>query len=627
MQNKLLSVFYILKFTLLFTIVITLTSSCATYKVKDIKNIKKVDKKIIEEFNEGIENEEFYKAAESYIEFVNCFNDKRKSLMIEKLENLYRIKMDMLKKENQNIDLIEYTFSLINLIGEDITVYNLNNYKQDLYEYIKKFVDTDLRNKREIEKVSWLIYLTNFTPDNPFIYKILLEIFIDRNNSVLSKKYYDKYKQVLITNKCIQCDEKLKKELTVYEDKIQKLTLNNEMVRGESIEDTIKSSVKIVVDRGIKTEGGVGVPDQVLGTGVVIDKIGYIITNYHIIESSVDPKYEGYSRIYVIPNGDEGIKLVAKVVGYDSICDLALIKVEKEMTSLIRVGDSDKLKQGEKIVAIGNPVGLVNTVTSGIVSSTDRPFLQIGNIIQIDAALNPGNSGGALINKDGYLVGITFAGLEKFENLNFAIPSNLLLSILFKLYETGEIKRSWIGSSVSKGEKDIKVGYVVPNSPSSLSGITRGNIIKGINGSDVTRIFDLQSFISSLNRPLVIKITVETEGRSLFKSILLNERPEQPSLYIYNHDATENIIVPLFGMVITELDNSRKNNYTVQHIITNSVASKVGISEGDVIKLKKIKYDKNSKVFYLYLELKSKRFGYINKSMVLYTYAELNSFI
>ncbi|KPJ80126.1 MAG: hypothetical protein AMS17_20920 [Spirochaetes bacterium DG_61] len=119
--------------------------------------------------------------------------------------------------------------------------------------------------------------------------------------------------------------------------------------------------------------------------------------------------------------------------------DLALLKIEKEIESHVKFGDSDTLKQGEKVVAIGNPVGLTNTVTSGVVSSLDRPFLQIGNIIQIDAALNPGNSGGALINSDGYLVGIAFAGLENFENLNFAIPSNLILSVLFRLYNSSII--------------------------------------------------------------------------------------------------------------------------------------------------------------------------------------------
>jgi len=368
-------------------------------------------------------------------------------------------------------------------------------------------------------------------------------------------------------------------------------------------------------------------PDQVMGTGVVIDERGYILTNYHLIESSVDPTYEGYSRVYVILGKDESVRIPIKIIGYDPVFDLALLKIEKEIESHVKFGDSDTLKQGEKVVAIGNPVGLTNTVTSGVVSSLDRPFLQIGNIIQIDAALNPGNSGGALINSDGYLVGIAFAGLENFENLNFAIPSNLILSVLFRLYNEGEVCRSWMGCGVERRDDNILINYIVPEGPADYAKLQNGDLVREVNGFPVKEIFDIQRVISSMGNPLVISVMIERDNKLEHRNILLGNRPRLPSLYVWGRDAHENILTPLFGIVITRLDPSRKRNYLVTRIVNGSVASTAGISEGDVIKIKSVKYDEKYEVFSLSIDLKSKRFGYLNKSMVLYSYNEINTFI
>jgi S1-C subfamily serine protease len=359
----------------------------------------------------------------------------------------------------------------------------------------------------------------------------------------------------------------------------------------------------------------------------VIDGSGYIITNHHIIESSVDPKYEGYSKVFVIPGDDDNVRFTAKIVGYDPIYDLALIKIENNMESFIRFGDSNVIRQGQKVLAIGNPVGLTNTVTSGVVSSLDRPFLQIGNIIQIDAALNPGNSGGALINDQGYLVGVAFAGLESFENLNFAIPSNLLLSQLFRLYQGGEVERSWAGLAVEKRGEDLIVDYIVPEGPGRPSRLLKGDVIQAVNQKPVHEINDIQALISYYNSPIIINLTVERDNKSESKNILLKKRPQTPAVYIYNHDAHENIITPLFGIVATRVDPRRKKSYLVSRIVAGSIANSVGITEGDLIKMKTVKYDEENRYFYLPIELKSKRFGYINKSITLYSPADINIFI
>jgi len=624
MRKRFLNVYLFLAAVIF--ILLSYVLSCVSYSITDSDNVQKVDTKIINEFNEAVENVDFYDACKSYIEFSTCYSDYRTNEMIREIEDLYSTKISEFKDTNDLLSIIEYTYSLVNLAEKSIDDHNLSGYKKDLAKYVHRFVESELNNKGELEKVSWLIHLTELSPGDPDIHKLLVKLYLKRNNLFLAQKHFNIYSEIIQADK----PSGYETEFEMLEAEINDLKLkdNNENKSPqEAIEDMIKSSVKIVVDKGIKTEGGVGTPDHLLGTGVVIDKRGYIITNYHIIESSVDPKYEGYSRVYVIPGKDENIRFVARIIGYDSVYDLALLKVEKRMESFIRFGDSDILRQGEKVVAIGNPIGLTNTVTSGVVSSIDRPFLQIGNIIQIDAALNPGNSGGALINSSGYLVGITFAGLENFENLNFAIPSNLLLSILFRLYEGGQVKRSWIGCAVEKQDDKLYIDYIVPEGPAGPARLQKGDIITEVNGKQTADIFDIQSSTSHLGNPLIISLTIERDKKVECKTILLEGRPELPALYVYDRDAHENIITPLFGIVMSRLDPPRKKNYLVTRVVTGSVASRVGISEGDIIKVKGIKYDEKYRVFYLPLDLKSKRFGYLNKSMVLYTYTEINTFI
>jgi S1-C subfamily serine protease len=576
----------------------------------------------MEEFTEYREEGDFYSAARSYIEFLKCCDDKRKEQFTEELKDFYKEKVQEFKANGQYLLLIEYTYSYINLMEGEIIEEELAPFRDDLQTYIQSYIDTELRNMRELEKVSWLMYVNRVSASQA-AKNNLVELFLQRSNPVMAQKYLD----LLFDEHDIE--EELREELPYSEllSNISDLKLQLTESDEDPVKEMVQSSVEIVVDKGIKTEGGMGVPDQALGTGIVIDPEGYILTNYHIIESDVDPAYEGYSRVYVIPAEAVNEKFVAKVVGYDPVYDLALLKIEKEMETHVRIGDSNTLRQGERVIAIGNPIGLVNTVTSGVVSSLDRPFLQIGDIIQIDAALNPGNSGGALINNDGYLIGVTFAGLQNFENLNFAIPSDHVLSILNRLYQGKEAKRSWIGCAIGEDGDDLVIEYIVPESPADISGLLKGDIIRKVNGEPVHDLFEIQRRISYLSHPIIGAITVERNEKEIRKKIYLDERPVFPSLYIYSRDAHENIITPIFGMVITRLEGARKKSYVVVKTLYGSVANTVGISEGDVIRLRNIKYDEVNKLFYLIIDLKSKRFGYLNKSMVLYSYVEGNSFI
>ncbi len=596
--------------------------SCVTTPKSERPPEKKIDQQIIAEFDEAVGNGDFFAASRSYIEFFSCCTDARTGRMLSEIENLYIKKISEFTQSNDMLSAIEHTYSLVNMIEDHADEGKIGEYRMKLSDYIRSFVESDLANMGGLERISWILYLTGLAPDEAFLYRCLVETFVDRKNPYLAQKYLEKYRETS------HSDTDSEIQASSFEEKIELMKSSDSAPEQEvSIEDSIKSSVKIMVDRGIKKEGGMTVPDQLLGTGVIVDDRGYIITNYHIIESSVDPGYEGYSRVYVIPGKDETVRFVAKVVGYDSVFDLALLKVEKELKTYVKFGDSDLLRQGEKVMAIGNPLGLTNSVTSGIVSSITRPFLQIGNIIQIDAALNPGNSGGALINERGYLVGVAFAGIENFENLNFAIPSNLLLSLLFRLYEGGQVKRSWFGCSVEKREDRISVDYVVPEGPAIQARVKVGDVITMVNGKEVKEIFDIQNIVSSLSNPIVVRLTLKRDKEEEHRLFTLDGRPEIPSLFVYDHDASENIITPLFGIVMSRVDPSRKKHYQIERVVKGSVASSVGLTEGDLLKIRGLKFDKTYEVFSLFIELKSKRFGYLKKNLVLYSYPEINTFI
>ncbi len=606
------------KLTLTMVAILLLFLSCVSPLVRESIIVPKVDSKIIEELHTHVENDDFYGACQSFIEYSLCCSDERKETLVREIEELYKKNV---AGSSDLLSSIEYTYSFIKLAEGNIEEDNLSVYREDLSQYVHQFIESELQNKGELEKISWLLYLSGVIPDDPYPYKSLIHIYMQRENPLLAQKYFTLYSNIVKAEDIINHDDELK----VLAHKVKEL---EDIGKQENdIEATIESSVKIVVDKGIKTESGVGMPDQVMGTGVVIDERGYILTNYHLIESSVDPTYEGYSRVYVIQGRDENVRIPTKITGYDPVFDLALLKIEKKIESHVKFGDSDTLKQGEKVFAIGNPVGLTNTVTSGVVSSLDRPFLQIGNIIQIDAALNPGNSGGALINSNGYLVGIAFAGLENFENLNFAIPSNLILSVLFRLYDEGEVSRSWMGCGVERRDDNILINYIVPEGPADYAKLQDGDLVREVNRFPVKEIFDIQRVISSMGNPLVISVMIERDNKLEHRNILLGKRPQLPSLYVWRRDAHENIVTPLFGIVITRLDPSRKRHYLVTRIVNGTVASSAGISEGDVIKIKSLKYDEKYEVFSLSIDLKSKRFGYLNKSMVLYSYNEINTFI
>ncbi|MFQ3573314.1 MAG: Do family serine endopeptidase, partial [Thermodesulfovibrionales bacterium] len=210
-----------------------------------------------------------------------------------------------------------------------------------------------------------------------------------------------------------------------------------------------------------------------LGSGVIVDKDGYILTNYHVIK--------GADEITVKLSDKREFK--GKIIGSDPKTDIAVIKIQAERLPAIKWGDSDKLKVGEMVLAIGNPFGLNQTVTSGIISATGRANVGIADyedFIQTDAAINPGNSGGALVNIKGELVGINtaiFSTSGGYMGIGFAIPSNMVKVVMDNLIKKGKVIRGWLGVSIQqitpelakqfglKDDKGVLVGDVIEDSP------------------------------------------------------------------------------------------------------------------------------------------------------------------
>ncbi len=253
-----------------------------------------------------------------------------------------------------------------------------------------------------------------------------------------------------------------------------------------------------------------------LGSGVIVDRDGYILTNNHVIQNAEEIKVKLSDKR----------EFKGKVIGTDPKTDIAVIKIDSNHLPVIKLGDSDKLKVGETVIAIGNPFGLNQTVTSGIVSATGRANVGISDyedFIQTDAAINPGNSGGALVNAGGELIGINtaiFSTSGGYQGIGFAIPSNMAKVVMENLIKRGKVIRGWLGVSVQpitpelakqfnlKEEKGALVGDVVEDSPAERAGIKRGDVIVEYNGKEVGEPSSLRNMVANTppNNEAMLKI-------------------------------------------------------------------------------------------------------------------------
>jgi len=398
-----------------------------------------------------------------------------------------------------------------------------------------------------------------------------------------------------------------------------------EYARGrDTAADMIKGVATVVVDRGIRIERGMGIPDRVLGSAFFVDASGYLITNYHVISSEVDTKYKGYSRLYIRMGDATSPRIPARVIGWDKALDLALIKTEYETEFVFSLVDRVIPKVGDTVLAIGSPVGLEKTVTSGIVSALGRRFLQIGDVYQIDAAVNHGNSGGPVIDSEGRLVGIVFAGIEYYQGLNFAIPAQRLAEALPAMIKGGKAQRPWLGIALSETFSGAEIIYTAPNAPAALHRVSEGSLVKTVNGKAITAaqgglIPAMQSeiFLSGPGE-LVALETVNSEGVTKKNVIMTVPRPELPLSDAAKVDKRERIAAPLFGMVLTPLhDGLFSANFLVKKVVRGSIADEAGISEDDPVSINKFRIIEDDGYALMDISVKKRRMGYLEASMQL----------
>jgi S1-C subfamily serine protease len=366
----------------------------------------------------------------------------------------------------------------------------------------------------------------------------------------------------------------------------------------------------------------------VIGSGFFIDPRGYLITNHHVIASEVDPEYEGYSRLYVRLPSDPDERIPARVVGYDRVFDIALLKVEIEAPYVLSLTDIRALEPGLRIVAIGSPGGLENTITSGIISATGRRFLQMGDAMQMDVPINPGSSGGPLLDERGNLVGVVFAGIEQFEGVNFAIPSFWIHGFLPDLYGEGEVTHPWIGTSVVVAERGLEVVYVAPGSPAVAAGLQPGDVITGIGPWEVDQIGAAQRVILTLDPGSLVSVRWTRGEQELETLVALARRPYSPLEEALQDDIRDPVYAVLFGMQVSRLgESSVLRRYTVDRVYRGSIADETGITEGDTFTEREFDVDDELRIAFLRIVVKKRTQGFMQTGIQLPAYIETDTFL
>ncbi len=271
-----------------------------------------------------------------------------------------------------------------------------------------------------------------------------------------------------------------------------------------------------------------------LGSAVVIDSEGYLVTNYHVVAGASEIRLQMADGRIANP----------EVVGVDSETDLALLKVDLGPLPAIPLGRSDQLRIGDVVLAIGNPYGLSKTVTQGIVSATGRGLLGLAtfeNFIQTDAAINEGNSGGALINSRGELVGINTAVLAQdagTEGIGFAIPVDLVRGVVDEIKKHGRVIRGWVGmlpDELSRAEAqalglDTNVGIllssIVPEGPAAAAGLKPGDVILAIDGEPIRSRQQALLLVARLNPGERVEVDGWRDGQRFSATLVVAERPK-----------------------------------------------------------------------------------------------------
>ena len=316
-----------------------------------------------------------------------------------------------------------------------------------------------------------------------------------------------------------------------------------------------------------------------LGSGVIVSSNGYILTNSHVIKDA--------DEIKVLLSDKREFQ--GKIIGTDPKTEVAVIKIDAQDLPTISWGDSDKLKVGEVVMAIGSPFGLNQTVTMGIVSAVGRANVGIADyedFIQTDAAINPGNSGGALVNARGELVGINtaiFSTTGGYQGIGFAIPSNMAKAVMDSLIKTGKVIRGWLGVSIQpltpelakqfnlEKEYGALVGDVIENSPAEKAGILRGDVIIEYNGKKVNEPYHLRNTVANTPPGETAELKVIRNGKIETIKVMIGELPtEVPKAPVIEY---KNV---LRGISVRELTPELYRQMNISEKIKGVIVAEIG---------------------------------------------------
>jgi len=331
--------------------------------------------------------------------------------------------------------------------------------------------------------------------------------------------------------------------------------------------------------------------DNALGSGVIVSKDGYIVTNNHVIAEA--------DEISVTINGTDKV-YTAKVIGTDKDSDLAVIKIDAKNLEAIKLGHIEDLELGDIVFAIGNPFGVGETVTQGIISALNKDHVGINryeHYIQTDASINPGNSGGALIDSRGALIGINAAILSETgsnHGIGFSIPIDMVRNVVLKLIKDGKVNRGYMGVNISKITEPLKKLYVRHNgaivtdieegSPAQKAKLQRGDLIFSINSRVVKNPSELQRIITSLNPNDIIKVGIERDRKELTKTLTLNNLNGRRTIS-GNYIETD-------GLRLSELSDKTKKEFNIpsdttgvfiEGVLEHSQADMSGFIAGDIL--------------------------------------------
>lgn len=341
--------------------------------------------------------------------------------------------------------------------------------------------------------------------------------------------------------------------------------------------------------------------EQSLGSGVIVSADGYIVTNYHVVEKA--------EEIMVTLFDKQDYK--GKVIGSDPKTDIAIIKINARQLPAINWGNSDELEVGEFVLAFGNPFGLSHTVTMGIVSAIGRANVGIADyedFIQTDAAINPGNSGGPLVNVKGELIGVNTAIFSKtggYQGIGFAVPSNMVNSIMTQLIKEGKVTRGWLGVAIQKVTPGLadKFGLDKPegaliteifeNSPAEKAGLKRGDIILKVNKKNVSDVETLRNIISQSKVGSTIVLTLLRDKKKIELEAIVAELKQDTvvseSLRQKENDIEENAlagfsVMDLTGDIAKQLGLPRdEDGVVIVSVEHDSAADEAGLRKGDLI--------------------------------------------